>query len=268
MSDQSDQKVSRRTLAFTSVVVASASAVFLFVRLRTGEEPRFASSQSMQVNRDMPVEIGGIRRPSADIAATGVASSKELETARRVSQSGELHTQQVSGLVAPRSISITRETNAAAAALIDAYANGTNPERLTPTVLPAAFEPQSYESNPSVYLDSAEPGRVWQTAQPGPGVTPLRRRGDASLKMRQFESVRLAVRAKPGVPVSFTAFDGGVFDNSLPMISIAADSDGTATAVYTAASGVVEEVKILAGSPLHSGHVEFIVNVEEAVASR
>ena len=65
------------------------------------------------------------------------------------------------------------------------------------------------------------------------------------------------------MPVTFTSFDLGVFDKSqLTTVTVQADGRGVAEAVFTAPPGTVDDVRIMAASPVTTGQVRFVVNVQ------
>jgi hypothetical protein len=141
----------------------------------------------------------------------------------------------------------------------------THPERATPLVQPDPFDQAAYEKDPSEYLSVSEPGRVWQSAQPGEGVTPISAFGPTRHVITSGESVALMVRVNPNMPVSFTSFDLGTFgENGLPNITVAADEQGYARAIWEATPGVIANARILCASPTTSGQVLFVVTVKSA----
>lgn len=152
------------------------------------------------------------------------------------------------------------------AALADAHRTGQHPEQTSPLLAPPPFDAEVFAKNPAPYLTQSVPGRVFQTATPGPGVPVLASQGRATVEMPHGESRDLAVKAPPGSPVTFTTFDLGTFANGLPSITVVAGPDGVATARYAAVGGVVGDVHILAGSPQASGQVKFHVSVEAPIS--
>lgn len=155
----------------------------------------------------------------------------------------------------------------AVAAAIEAFEHGGHPERLSPTVLPAKFDVAKFRSDPESYINVSEPGRVWQAAQPGPEVTPLRRKSPFRSTVKQGESIRLQVRAAEGAPVSFTCFDIGMFGNRLTSQTVVTSSEGVAEVIFTAFPGRFGEISIFSASPLHSGRLEFLVQVPQESGS-
>lgn len=144
----------------------------------------------------------------------------------------------------------------------EALQTKTHPERLTAMVAPKPFNKDEYKKNPQAYLDVVEPGRVYQSAQPGPGVPVLQPAGSRYAMLVQGKSTTLSIKALPGVPVTFTSFDLGRFENQLTSITVAADASGVAKTQFLATPGTINAVRILAGSPLATGQVEFLVDVQ------
>ena len=104
-----------------------------------------------------------------------------------------------------------------AAAVAAALEHKSHPERLSPLVPATPFDAQEYARNPQAYLAVSEPGRVFQVAQPGADTPPLRRISGRLHRVQQGHTVTLKAHAIAGAPVSFTAFDGGRFqENTLP----------------------------------------------------
>jgi len=107
-----------------------------------------------------------------------------------------------------------------------------------------------------------EPGRIWQTAQPGLDVPVLTTLIAGTHTLAQGESVRLQVQAVAGFPVTFTTFDLGTFENSLTTVSVPANDDGVATATFTATPGSLFRAHVLAASPGASGQVHFEIYIQ------
>jgi hypothetical protein len=149
----------------------------------------------------------------------------------------------------------------------EAARDGTHPERLTALLAPAPFDAQRFAADPQAYLDVVEPGRVFQSAAPGEHVPELELVGDAIATIPQGASTRLRVRGVPLGPVTFTSFACGAFANHLTSITVRADDAGVAEAIFTAPPGTLNDVNILAGSPLSSGQVNFCVTVTPAITA-
>ncbi|WP_145175350.1 hypothetical protein [Rubripirellula lacrimiformis] len=123
------------------------------------------------------------------------------------------------------------------------------------------FDATEYRRRPDQYLAISVPGRVWQSAQPAEGVPVIESLSKSLQQIQQGEAVRLEVKAVANMPVTFTSFDLGAFENGLASVTVAADEDGIATATLTATPGSIANIKVLAASPEASGRTRFIVNV-------
>jgi hypothetical protein len=157
--------------------------------------------------------------------------------------------------------SIPGDLNANLRSVVAAARSGTNSERLTPLIAPAAYDHQRFLANPKSYLDVVEPGRTFQSAEPGEAVPQLKLIGSALATIPQGGRTELRVRTVPGAPTTFTSFECSAFDNHLTSITVQADAEGIASATFHAPPGTLNDVSILAGSLLASGQVNFCVTV-------
>ena len=150
-----------------------------------------------------------------------------------------------------------------AASVVEALHQGKHPERLSPVFAPTPFDAHAFAQNPQAYLSIIEPGRVFITAQPGPGIPVLTAESPLEQRVVQGEAIELVVRTAASAPVSFTSLDLGIFvENTLAAISVQADAQGIARVHLRAAPGTVGEVSTLAGSPLAAGQVRFLMVVD------
>ena len=178
-----------------------------------------------------------------------------------------------------RTPAVAPDANANVKSVVEAIQTKSHPERLSALIAPAKFDKAAYEADPAAYLAVSEPGRVYQTAQPGKGVPVLRPASPQFVAMTQGETIELTVKGIPAVgnnagndasggtsggPVTFTSADLGRFENELTSITVAADASGVAKVHFTAPPGTINTVRILCGSPLATGQVEFVVQVEPA----
>ena len=183
-----------------------------------------------------------------------------------------------------RTPAVAPDANPNVKSVVEAIQTKSHPERLSALIAPAKFDKAAYEADPAAYLAVSEPGRVYQTAQPGRGVPVLRPASSQFVAMTQGETIELAVKGVPAVgnnagndasgatsgggasggPVTFTSADLGRFENELTSITVAADARGIAKVHFTAPPGTINTVRILRGSPLATGQVEFVVQVEPA----
>ena len=165
----------------------------------------------------------------------------------------------------PRGVGVTQpvqgDANPQAASVMQALQDGRHPERLSLMIPPKPFDPAAYARDPQAYLDVVEPGRVFQTAQPAAGVPHLEPVGATAARLKSGASTTLAVRAAPGAPVSWAALDLGSFANQLNATTVRADEQGVARVEFTATPGASHTLRVLAGSPLASGQITFVVDV-------
>ncbi|TVR40245.1 MAG: hypothetical protein EA402_13885 [Planctomycetota bacterium] len=149
------------------------------------------------------------------------------------------------------------------ASVTEALEQRAHPERLSALVAARPFDRAAYEANPEAYLAISEPGRIWGSAQPEEGVEPLQVLGHRSFVVNQGDVVPLIVRTDPGMPVTFTSFDLGRFqENGLTSITVPANELGYAQADFEAIQGTWNQVRILASSPVRSGQITFTVRVQ------
>lgn len=195
--------------------------------------------------------VGGVWRPSTDVKPAVKREKKPNHNVPRNYGKAER---------------IPVDANPQVASVAESLRTGKHPERVSALLTPKPFDDEVYAVDPQSYLQTIEPGRVWQSAQPGPGVPQLKQLTGRFHAITQGESVVLAVKVEPKSPVTFTSFDMGEFENRLTSITVAADGEGVAHARFTGSSGTLDDVKILAASPTASGQAKFVVNVQEPVA--
>ena len=136
------------------------------------------------------------------------------------------------------------------------------PERLTSFVLPAPFDRAAFAADPAKYLQTVEPGRVYQTAPPGAAVTPIRRLSRRYQRILQGETVTLKAQVQPGMPVTFFSAKLGQFENQLTTMTVRANAQGIAEVQFTATPGTRGDIDILAASPVHSYQAHYVINVQ------
>ncbi len=269
-NDASKNSKSTSSLMWVAIYGLPLIAVAAFFALRPVQQlPENHDEDSIPLSgRDRMVNVGGVSRPMSDISNSGkdgqddgVAPQDDSQDdqlmVRQLAQTGHKVTASNEWDLPAGVVTLKKGMNSMVDGVVEAIEGKSHPERLSPTVVPAKFDPEAYQADPSVFLSLAEPGRVWQTVQPAKGVNPLIPIGSTNQTLHQGESVRLVVRAEPGSPVTFTSFDSGVFENQLPSQTVAADDKGQAVAVYTASTGTVASVNVLAGGALNSGQVQF-----------
>jgi hypothetical protein len=249
-------------LTIFSIIVCIAVFAFFTSRSRTvnpqsgvtlSEPAGKASVNVDETEQDVSVRlIGGVKRPATDVrfdAKTEDPSPKIL-----------LKIQGPNPIVAT-------DLNEQTKGISDAIFSKSKDARLASSGTVAnTFDREAYEANPSdyvaAYASKVEPGRVFAPAEPGEGVTPVGAVSERFHRVQQGESVKLSVKATKLSPVTFTSFGMGQFENHLSSTTTIADADGVASAIFLASTGTIGEVPILAGSPLDSGNVRFVVAVQ------
>jgi hypothetical protein len=224
-------------------VLALIAGLMLF---RSGPVPQQAGQPKpvKSLSRDETVVVGGVKRPATDVRR-GPRTPHEKPLV----------------LDYGRAPKIDPQANPQVASVAETLRTGKFPERVSTHILPKPFDKQAYAANPQAYLNVVEPGRVWQPAQPGSGVSRLKSLTARITDVEQGEPLPLRVQDVPRAPVTFTSFDMGAFQNQLPSITVAADEKGIATAVFTGTPGTINSVNILAASPMTSGQLNYVVNV-------
>jgi hypothetical protein len=145
---------------------------------------------------------------------------------------------------------VSTDSSAVTRQVAESLATGRDAHRLSPMLPAPAFDLDAYLRDPEVYLTESVPGRALQAAQPGDGVPVLRFAQIPASDARQGQPVALAVAAPVGAPVSFTAFDLGLFPNGLQAISVQAGPDGIARTEILAPPGSTGRMSLAVASPL------------------
>lgn len=216
-----------------------------------------ASSESSNENND---RLTGDKPPGPGYVKRGGVWRKETEVANRQTAQ-ELPKTSGLGKRIGNSPRVDWDANPATRAVSKALEEDNDPSLVSSFIAPEPFDRESYEANPEEYLAIAPPGRIWQAADSGEGVTRIQKASTGYQSVVQGDTVTLKVNAEPGMPVTFYTPDLGEFPNRLKSITVAADEEGVAETQYTATTGTYGEVGILASSPVHSGQARFLVNV-------
>ena len=133
--------------------------------------------------------------------------------------------------------------------------------RTTAMIEAKPFDRAAYEKDPQPYLDEVEPGRIWQSADEGEGVTPIQPIGDFHRQLLQGESAPLSVKIDPNMPATFYSPRLGRFENQLTSVTVKADEQGFARATFTATPGSHGDVTVFVSSPVASGQARFLFDV-------
>lgn len=251
--------MSSNSSKYWMVGVAGAIGVIAILYFSTpaakdAENPPENGEPSKQVaakNDALPkgwANVGGIARPATDIVSSAQRREGESAIPNRV-----LH-----GFSPPVSPTANNQVELVYASL----KSRENPNAFSSFAVAKPFDAEAYAINPDAYINEVEPSRVFNPAQPGDGVKAIRPDGSPYHRVVQGESVMLTVQAVPGAPVTLTSFQLGYFENELTSITVKADDQGFAKAKYTAGGGTIDDVQILAASPMTTGQVKFLVNVQ------
>lgn len=228
---------------------------------RPQEKPEVAQAES---NAEKPEEapgkvklapgramIGGIERPASDVRFAKDREQVERKPPRK--RQGY-------------SPSVDPESNEQTQLVAEALKSREKPERFSSFVVKRGFDAEKFRAEPAKYAAEyasvVEPGRVFAPAQPGDGVSVLRAESSRFHRVKQGEALRLSVEAVPNAPVTFASQDLGQFENQLSSVTVVANEQGIASATYTASGGTIDEVQILAASPVTTGQVAFTVSVK------
>lgn len=239
-----------------------ASAVALFVWVATMQDRSPDRNRAKNGDNTLPenpviegplgearpgyANVGGVYRPESDL---NYADKSRPDVSKPVIDTG------LSPPVDPNSNPQTK-------AVFAALKSRENPERFSSFVQPQPFDAAAYEVDPDAYLSVVEPGRVFQSAEPGPDVRRINAASSLHENVTQGDQIPLVVKAVAGAPVTFTSFNLGHFENQLTSTTVRAAESGEARALFTAAKGTIDDIRILASSPVTSGQVTFVVNVK------
>lgn len=243
-----DKQASTRLLIGVVLTLPVVAATIWF---STRQRPDFQPSLGNPTERERTISVGGITRPYSDADST---ASPQLDE-QQWSVSGQ--NRSFYSNVATHDPS----ENATLTAVYEAAISGAHPEQLSPAFAPAPFDLDAYQADKERYLVLHEPGRVFQSAQPGEGVAVIEAVSDQAFTMNVGESIRLSVKIPAGMPATFTSFDIGTFDNGLASITVAAGDDGVASAAFNASPGKIGDVNILAASPVATERIKFDVYI-------
>jgi len=194
-----------------------------------------------------------IASPAAPVAAVSASKTAGNSTATAL-------TADTVGKFQP----VRADTNAQTA-LIASAVKAHQDNHLSLLAAATPFDAAAFKLNPEgyaqAYAQDVQPSRVYQTAAPGAGVPVLTAITSTQVEMPQDGLLFLRVRTVPSGPVSWVTTDGGTFQNHLAAMTVVADSHGVASVAYTAGPGTIDGVKVLAGSPLSVGQIQFYIQV-------
>jgi hypothetical protein len=247
---------------FAAAVIAVGIGLILAINYwRNQEENRdLASSrvkpaESSQVTADAPpnkvpedyLNIGGVNRPRTDVEVESPQKDIKFEDTPLANPG--------------RTPEIDPQANPSTKSVAEALGKKELAHRLTALLPPPAFNREAYAQDRQTYLDTVEPGRVFQNLQHGPGIVAIERKSPYFYEVLQGETVVLEAKVEPGMPVTFYSNRLGQFSNLLGTMTVAADENGIARAEFKASAGTRESVEILAASPVHSGQLRYLVKI-------
>jgi hypothetical protein len=254
-----------------------------YIATRDFEGPFDSSDPSSRRSRS--ASTGGVERPLSDISAERKLARSSSDS-KPTGADNERIQHQFGKVTCPRVPMLAKGQNPQMDSVIEAMETKKYPERLSPLIQPVPFDIDAWRDDPKVYqyqdqsavssaqqtqsgfrlvslqsssgeyLDIAEPGRIYDVAQPVEQVKPLTTASASNFEMFDGEAVRLGVKTEPFGVATFTAFGVGRFDNGLLTMTVQADENGIATAIYVTSTGP-ELSEVVAGSPMTSGTVRF-----------
>ncbi len=198
------------------------------------------------------VKVGGVWRPPTDVQS---ALPQEDQPAPSADKRKSLFRDP------GRSPRVALDANPQVASVVEALRSREHPERLTSFQRPLPFDLAAFQADPEKYLNTVEPGRVYQAAPAGEGVQRILRLSPRYRRVLQGETVTLQAKADPHVPVTFFSARLGQFSNQLTAITVRADAEGVAETQFTATPGTRGDIDILAASPTNSHQARFVINV-------
>jgi hypothetical protein len=140
-----------------------------------------------------------------------------------------------------------------------------SPGTVSPLVRTPPFDAGRWVADPAyqtAYLAGVEPGRVWQSLQPGPGITAIRASTATRFAITSAGSVALTVQAIPNAPVTFLALgEVGFGAARSKCVTIKASTTGVASVTCYGMGAANVRVPVIAASPMLSGLVRMLVEV-------
>jgi hypothetical protein len=242
--------------------VALMASMFWMVRSKSVNQPSkpVAQSQGKAPAPVVKVEppplppgqaiVGGVQRPASDVSTTGPVAGGLKEPPKKPH-----------GFSPP----IQPDSNEQTKLVAQSLKAKDKPERYSSFITPSDFDKAAFEADPkgyaTQYASEVAPGRVFAPAQPAEDVKTLKASSSRLHRVKQGESVRLSVKAIPYAPVTFSSHDLGSFDNKLTTTTVVADDSGVANANFTATGGTIDQVYVLAASPVTSGQTTFTIDI-------
>lgn len=206
-------------------------------------------NESLGVDESDFVEVGGVKRPTRDVAFNKTSTKPVVSEKSVLPHPGNTP-------------AVPKDAHPDVKALFAELAKEKpDPAAISSLFAPESFDQKAYKADKASWLSQIRPGRAFQSAQPGPEVEPIETETGVFQNVVQGEKVILEAKVTPGAPVTFYTPQVGEFSNRLTTQSVEAAEDGIARATYTATAGTLGLVDIVAASPVHSGQLRYRVRV-------
>jgi hypothetical protein len=226
--------------AVSGAVIGIVVLFGISMSYRRNRIPFDENAKNPIIARNQKVKVGGVERPQSDV-------NRRKDRQRPATIARSLVKSEIGQFgTTPQ---LDPKTNIATSEIYESITKQINPEKNSVFAKPRKFDLESYRQDPTAYLTTVEPGRVWESAQPSDDTPILRSLVPPLQLLHPGESVRLRVKAAAGFPVTFLSLDLGAFSNELPVITVASDEEGVAEALFTATRGTGYGVRVLAASP-------------------
>jgi hypothetical protein len=249
-------------ISIVLILAIAGTATWLYLRKAAIPVELAASSNQSAVQLGDPALVGiptksgsapsTVAQPVAATKPTTVTAARDKNAAPALGD--------YVGRVKP----VPGNTNLQVAGLVAALVNKNHPEMVSALAPAPPFDVADFRKDPDAYVNTVVPSRAFQTAQPGPGVSPLTPVGATQISMKQDGQVILRVLGEAGAPITATSFDLGRFSNQLVSQTVIADHNGIAAVSFSPGSGTISDVHIVIGSPMSSGSVTYVVTVTQA----
>jgi cytoskeletal protein RodZ len=241
-------------------LAAAALAILLISYLSLQRRPQ-QSAQSQDKNRspEARTEEAQPIEKKEEGATNAEAKSSDQKPAAEQAVADKPEGPKSAAFHPDRAQPVKANSSPQAASIAEALKNKDHPERLSILTRAERYDPAKIDE----YLRTAGPSRPFDTAQPARDVPALKAVGTTLFRIKQSGSVKLTVKGAPSGVVSATSVDLGTFQESgLNCATVRADKDGVASVTFVASAGAINDVNILVGSPLASGQVKFVVEIE------
>ncbi len=196
------------------------------------------------------VEKGGVFRPKIDVTAPAKEDKPSTSIRPAVGSLPQIPKDK------------TPQTKAVAEAL--GNRNSKDNElayRLTRFEDAPKFDQASYDKDPQSYLDDVAPGRINDVLPASKDTPAIMRVGRYENEVLQGESAILRAKTTPFAPVTFYSSRGGSINGGVATATVPSNEEGVAEVKFTATTGMIGELDIVAASPKTSGRARYLLNV-------